>query len=161
MVILFLVFAIALLIAQVFFLIQVTEVGIHTLNPGGLGFWVTENPFAWILVFLLLGVIAAVIRFVFTVVNLLATTVLAAVSSLFSRKDSRVWESNQWERFSIAYLVVWLTWVVASLYLTAGAMDYFAANPHLNAWLAEGDWLASILTYLGVFGLVCPKFSKD
>lgn len=150
-----------LLVVQVFFWIQLTEVGIHVLNPGAEGFLVTANPFAWILVFLLIGVCAFVIRFCFGLVNILATALIGSVIDLATGGASRKPRLTLHDSMSIAAVLVAIGWLIGSIFITAAIMGHFAVNPQLNGWLSDGSWLAHVLIYLGVFGLVCPREKSD
>ncbi len=61
----------------------------------------------------------------------------------------------------VAGLILQVSWLLATFYLTAQAMGYFSAHPELNNWLAEGHWLAHVLVYFGILGLVLPSTSKE
>lgn len=147
-----------LVVIQIFFLIQLTEVGIHVLNPSAGGFMDTGNFFAWIVVFALMAILAAIVRFVFKWVNALGAMALGGILMVFSRRSS---EDSYLTRVSISSVLIWLFWLIACLYLTAGVLEHFALNPQLNSWLADGDWMAHLLVYFGIFGLVCPSSESE
>lgn len=156
--ILLMVGVIALVVIEIFFLIQLTEVGINILGPEQGGFMDLGNPFAWILVFIIMAIIALLIRLVFRVVNALVSIIVGGLISLLFLKRA---EEAFLPSVTVVSLLVWVFWLIACIPLTGLAMGYFGSNPELNSWLAEGNWLAQVLVYLGIFGLVCPDRSND
>lgn len=142
-----------LIIAQIFFLIQLTEAGIHLLNPSTTGFLITANPLAWILVFILMAMASGALRWIFKWANLLAATGLTALFET-ARKDA-------YSSIRGALWTVRVFWIVATILLTGAAFDFFRANPQLNGWLSEAGILAHVLVYLGIFGIVANFGKKD
>lgn len=144
---------------QIFFQIQLTEVAIHVLNPGAKGFMVTANPFAWIIAFLLMVIIAAVARFLIRLLNDLVSIIVGLIVAIpfGKRADDVIFPA-----VIVTGIIVLLGWIVAAFPLTGMLMGHFEANPQLNGWLADGSWLAYVLVYLGILGIVIPdNFSKN
>lgn len=154
----FIILAIVLFAVNIFWIVQLTEVGIHVLNPSGGGFMDTSNFFAWIVVFLLMSLISLAIRFVFSLLNIFLAYGFGSILQLFARRKTIYGYAD---RVEISAVLIWISWAVATFFFTAATMAFFSQNPQLNSWLAEGNWLAHVLAYLAIFGLVCPGKSRD
>jgi hypothetical protein len=148
---------IAFLVAEFFFLVQLTEAIINSIGGGHGVFFNTGNFWAWIAAIVLMCVAVFVVRFVFKFVNGFAALTLGCIFAQgFERKERNVLGATQF-----ASVLIWITWIIASFPMAGAVLEHFAAHPELNGWLAEGGLLATVLTYFGVLGLVFPLNKND
>jgi len=144
---------VVLIIIEIFWLVQLTEAAINFIGDGS-GFFSTGNFLAWIVAFILLAIVAGLVSFLFRWLDALAILALGSLFSIGRREVSL-------GSLVVGYRLVWLFWICASVGLTSLVMGYFAEHPELNSFMAEGGWLATVLTYLGIMGLVFPTNSNS
>lgn len=144
-----------LFIVEIFWLIQLTEAGINFIGADGGGFFSTGNPLAWIVVFVLMAIAAGLIRWIFRLLNALAALALAGLFSLGSSRGITGGAAV------LSSVLIWVFWLAASAGLTGLTLGYFAEHRELNGFLADGNGLATVLTYFAILGLVFPSGDDD
>jgi len=137
-------------ILETFFVIQLTIATINFIGKHQGGFFETSNPLAWIVTFVLLAIIVSVARPIFRLINRIIGRGLAGIiTGLFARGPGGAFAIQA----TIAALLG-IGWLIGSGIITARTMDYFAAHPGLNGWLAQGNWLAYTLVYCAILATV-------
>jgi len=138
------------IVAELLFLIQLTEVGINFLAPGSGGLLSTGQFFSWAIVFLSILAVAVLLRLFLGLLNRLAALGLGRLFVLGIAPEER----DSTRAVGFAGALVWILWLIGTIPLTALSMAFFHSRPELNGWLADGSWLATGLVYLGILGLV-------
>lgn len=144
------------LVVEIFFGVQITIAVINFIGKHEGGFFDTGNFWAWVVGFLIWVVVFAIIKAIMRIVNGLAALLLGVIGIPFG-KGGRGYIGG----VVVSKILIWIFWLIASIFLTGGLLAYFAAHPGLNGWFAAGGFWASVLTYLSIMGLVAPSSKSD
>lgn len=143
-------------IARILFSFQITIAVINFIGKHEGGFFDTGHFWAWIVSFLIWIVAFAIIRGIMRVVNGLAALLLGVIGTPFGKGGS-----GYIGGVVVSKILIWIFWFIASFFLTAGLLDYFAAHPAVNGWFAAGGFWAHVLNYITILSLVAPSSNSD